>query len=367
MNKKIYFFVSSMYTKDRGRGGISALLHQLIPRIKRSNSRKEIVVVSLFGDLENNSNINEEIIQKSVAHQSDLSILEKTRFWCVSSMHLIKFIVKNYKSLKSSKIISTSPGPSVILAICFRKIFIWENVSFFVKRGFIDFLRLVIFRFREATLIIPTKIEMERLSKIILIPKIIYIPDWHDPLIKPSKRQTNPKKIRFMAAGMLEKRKGFDLLINAVSNIDNDILKSIHFSIYGDGPEFSNLQDLIQRNGLYDIVKLEGFSQNLTEEYLKFDCFILSSRYEGFPLVMVNGLASGMPVIAFDCETGPRDIITNRNGILVKNGDIAALSEAITIFNESYSKRFFFEDCVESASKYNLESIQKYWISMLDD
>ena len=198
------------------------------------------------------------------------------------------------------------------------------------------------------------------------MPNVIYIPDWHDPMIVPSKRNSDSQVLKLMGAGMLENRKGFDLLLMALQKIDKNILNSIHLSIYGDGPQREQLELFIKENNLSRNVSLKGFSRRLNKEYHNFDCFILSSRYEGFPLVMVNALASGMPVIAFDCKTGPSDIITSRNGILVQNGNIDQLSTAIVDFFNESNKRFSYIDCVESSKKYNLSSVLKSWINILD-
>ena len=368
MKNKVFFFVSSLYTIDRGRGGIAELINQLVPELnKKCNNLLEIKVISLFGEVEENTNFYAKVIQNKVDHHSDFSFIKKIKFWVISSKALVYFIFKNFKTLKKAKLVSTSPGPTFILSIFFRKVLVWENVSFFSKRKVLDLVRLLICKLSSSILIVPTKVEKERLSQLIFSPSTIYIPDWHDPEIISLDRDKDPSTITFMAAGMLEKRKGFDLLLKAFKKLDETFLHNIRLNIYGDGPQYNELNSFVEENGLKDTVTFKGFTQNLNKKYHDYDCFILSSRYEGFPLVMVNALASGMPVIAFDCETGPRDIISVKNGILVKNGNIDELSNAIVMFCENYKKRFLFEDCTESAKKYNLKFVINQWVSIFNN
>lgn len=367
MKNKVFFFTSSLYTHDRGRGGIAELLHQLIPELDvNCKNISDIHVISLFGEVEENTQFQVEVIQTKFEHQSDFNFLKKMKFWLVSSVYLLKFIFKNYNELKSAKLISTSPGPTFFLSLFFKENLIWENVSFFSKRKYIDFFRLLICKLSSSTLIVPTRHERDMFLKKMFMPNVIYIPDWHDPMIVPSKRNSDSEVLKLMAAGMLEHRKGFDLLLMALQKIDKDILNSIHLSIYGDGPQREQLKLFIKENNLSSNVSLRGFSRELNKEYHHFDCFILSSRYEGFPLVMVNALASGMPVIAFDCKTGPSDIITPKNGILVENCNVKQLSHAIVNFYENRKESFLFEDCVASSSDYELSSITKSWASLLE-
>ena len=128
MKNKVFFFVSSLYTGDRARGGIAELLHQLIPELDRKcKNILEINVVSLFGDIEEDTKFKAKVIQKTVRHQSDSGYVKKIKFWLITSAFLIKFIFENYNALKAAKLVSTSPGPTFILSIFFRKVFIWEK------------------------------------------------------------------------------------------------------------------------------------------------------------------------------------------------------------------------------------------------
>ena len=134
---------------------------------------------------------------------------------------------------------------------------------------------------------------------------------------------------KIVSAGTLEHRKGFDLLLNAMSKI----LKkhhNIHLTILGDGPERENLKKQILSLNLSDNVTLEGYQNNPYIYFSNADLFVLSSRFEGLPNVVLESLACGTPVVAFNCPGGIDEIIVNESqGVLVPENDVHALSCAI--------------------------------------
>jgi len=134
---------------------------------------------------------------------------------------------------------------------------------------------------------------------------------------------------KIVSAGTLEHRKGFDLLINVMSKIVKKNNK-VHLTLLGDGPEKENLRKQINSLSLSDNVRLAGYQKNPFIYFSKADLFVLSSRYEGLPNVMLESLACGTPVVAFNCPGGIDEIIVNESqGALVPENDVQALSKAI--------------------------------------
>jgi glycosyltransferase involved in cell wall biosynthesis len=140
---------------------------------------------------------------------------------------------------------------------------------------------------------------------------------------------THTSDYKIVSAGTLEHRKGFDLLINVMSKILKKNNK-IHLTILGDGPEKENLRKQINSLNLSDYVTLEGYQKNPYIYFSNADLFVLSSRYEGLPNAMLESLACGTPVVAFNCPGGIDEIIGNESqGTLVPENDVKALSMAI--------------------------------------
>jgi glycosyltransferase involved in cell wall biosynthesis len=87
-------------------------------------------------------------------------------------------------------------------------------------------------------------------------------------------------------------------------------------NIFGEGEQKKELENLVQKFGLQSNIVLKGYSQNIVKEFSESAFFILSSRYEGFPLVLVEALGLGMPCVAFDCPEGPSQLLEKGGGVL---------------------------------------------------
>jgi glycosyltransferase involved in cell wall biosynthesis len=136
-------------------------------------------------------------------------------------------------------------------------------------------------------------------------------------------------RIRLLAVGSLTKQKGFDILIKATARLA--IMKpEIHLTIMGIGPEKKNLEKQICSFFLSDFVTLVGLKENPFPYLHHADLFVLTSRWEGLPNVVLESLACGTPVVAFDCPGSVNEILNNPlQGTLVPTGDVEALIKAI--------------------------------------
>tara|TARA_B110000858_G_C17516742_1_gene342884 strand:- start:37 stop:633 length:597 start_codon:yes stop_codon:yes gene_type:complete len=144
-----------------------------------------------------------------------------------------------------------------------------------------------------------------------------------------------------LAAGRMHKFKQFNLLIKAFVKIA-DKYPDWDLVILGDGEERNFLEQLLVDLEISDRVFFPGSVGNVSEWYEKVDLFVLSSLVEGYPNVLLEAMAYGVPCISFDCETGPSELIKDRiNGILVNpNTKEIGLSKAISevIANEKFRK-----------------------------
>lgn len=135
---------------------------------------------------------------------------------------------------------------------------------------------------------------------------------------------------RVIAVGRLDYQKGFDRLIDAWSLLPEQLRRSWHLDIFGQGEWHDALQAQIDRLGLGASVRLMRPTRQIGMEYAASDFLVMSSHYEGFPMVMVEAMARGLPVVSFNFLCGPRDIIRpGENGLLVPEGDVNALAAAM--------------------------------------
>ena len=132
-----------------------------------------------------------------------------------------------------------------------------------------------------------------------------------------------------VAAGRLEHQKGFDLLIESYRR--SGLKKhGVHLVILGEGSKRASLVEQIEENGLSSSVHLPGFVRNPYSAFKRSRGFVLSSRWEGFGNVLVEAMACGTPVVAFDCPSGPAEVLGDTPGcIVVPAGDLDRLADAM--------------------------------------
>lgn len=166
-------------------------------------------------------------------------------------------------------------------------------------------------------------------GKIITIPNPVYV---HSIRSKISEDQVVPPHKngpKLLAMGSLTRQKGFDLLIDAMAKLVK-IRADIQLTILGAGPEEANLITQIKKMDLSGSITLAGFKENPYPYFYNADLFVLSSRWEGLPNVVLESLACGTPVVAFDCPGCVKEIFDEPSqGVLVPAGDVEAL--ALTI------------------------------------
>lgn len=163
-----------------------------------------------------------------------------------------------------------------------------------------------------------------------------------------------------IAVGRYAYQKGFDLLIEAW-RIVADRHPDWNLRIYGGGDreEFIALKEKYNMSSLY----LESQTQEIIEKYSESSIFALSSRFEGFGMVIVEAMACGVPPVSFTCPCGPRDIINNDvDGLLVENGNIAQLAAKICYLIEHEDiRREMGRQARINAERFRIENIGKQW------
>jgi glycosyltransferase involved in cell wall biosynthesis len=133
----------------------------------------------------------------------------------------------------------------------------------------------------------------------------------------------------FLTAGRLCQEKGFDVLISAFARLLPEFPEA-RLTICGEGPERASLEALCRALGVADHVEMPGFVQDPINRLGAGRIFVLSSRREGFPNVLIEALAAGMPIVAADCPVGPRLALEHGlYGLLVAPQDPAALAEGM--------------------------------------
>jgi glycosyltransferase involved in cell wall biosynthesis len=171
-----------------------------------------------------------------------------------------------------------------------------------------------------------------------------------------------------ITAGRFTPQKGYDLLIPAWAQVAAEH-PEWRLRICGSGQERAALEALVEQHGLGAVVSLERPARDLGAEMERASIFVLSSRHEGLPLVLLEAMSKGMAVLSYDCPTGPAELIDDhRNGILVPAGDVDAFAAGLReLMQDEELRRRCAAAAVETASAYTVEAIGRRWEALLDE
>lgn len=165
-----------------------------------------------------------------------------------------------------------------------------------------------------------------------------------------------------LGMGRLVDQKGFDLLLRAFAQLPESH-RGWRMRILGDGEKRAELEGLATELGIDSRVEFPGITRDPAGELSAAGMFVLSSRYEGFPNVLLEAMASGTPSIAFDCPSGPGEIIDDgSDGLLVESGSVTALRDAIQRLIENPSLRSDLGARARvSVRRYSPENVLSMW------
>ena len=181
-------------------------------------------------------------------------------------------------------------------------------------------------------------------------------------------RRADPDSRVVAAAGELSRRKGFDRLLAAWARVAPRH-PDWRLRIFGDGPERAQLERLIDELGVRGSARLRGYSPRLLEELESASVFAITSRKEGFPMVILEAMSLVIPVVASDFPTGPRDFIADgRDGILVENGRTRLLADALgQLMGDADRRRRFSDAALEKVAGYRIEAIGARWNALFEE
>lgn len=171
-----------------------------------------------------------------------------------------------------------------------------------------------------------------------------------------------------VAMGRLTHQKGFDLLLLAFSKLAKQYPDWV-LLILGEGELKRALITQASELGLTGRVRFAGLVADPFPVLRNSNLFVMASRYEGFPYVLLEAMASGLPVVYTDCPSGPSEIITHElNGILVPNGDVDALSKAMDrLMNSAEERGRLAAKAPEVRQRFGIEKIMDQWETLLTE
>jgi GalNAc-alpha-(1->4)-GalNAc-alpha-(1->3)-diNAcBac-PP-undecaprenol alpha-1,4-N-acetyl-D-galactosaminyltransferase len=225
-------------------------------------------------------------------------------------------------------------------------------------------LRHALYRF--ADVVVAQTIEArELIGRHTSARRCVVIPN---PVMRPdaSARQVEPQgQGLVLAVGRLREEKGYDLLIRAFA-----LTRAQHpgwqLAIAGDGPERERLERLVVELGLRSAVTLLGMVDDPGELMRRASLYVVPSRFEGFPNAMIEAMSCGLPVVSFDCPSGPRAIIRHEtNGLLVPAEHVQALAAAMSrLMGDADLRQRLGGAAREVTSRFALDRVVDEWLAL---
>ena len=195
------------------------------------------------------------------------------------------------------------------------------------------------------------------------INNVIVIPN---PLPFNMSDTSTPPKQQVIAVGRYVHEKGFDLLLESWKYVYAKY-PDWQLVFYGTG-EIGQYKKQAQELGIEKVCSFNGAVKNIQEKYAESSIYALSSRFEGFGMVIIEAMSRRIPVVSFDCPYGPKAIITDgKDGFLVENGNTQQLAERICyLIEHDEERKAMGKHALETARRYDINEIGKQWVSLFN-
>ena len=189
-----------------------------------------------------------------------------------------------------------------------------------------------------------------------------------NPLLPLSPPRERSRLRRIVGVGRLVPEKGFELLIQAFARCIAGH-RDWKLAIFGEGPEREALQSLAARLGIAGSVQFGGLVRETAAELASSEIFALSSKFEGFPNVLLEAMSCGTPVVSFDCPSGPSEIVRDGfDGLIVPPGDVNLLSAALArLMSDGALRTQLGNNARTSVERYSADKISAMWSGLFSE
>lgn len=345
-------------------GGIEKVTIQLANSL-RKKMKYQVYLLSLEKKGEVVFKLRDDIKVNNLNNKISLHNRKKNIFSGINDfIFIILNILKIRKYLKKEKI-DYIVGSDIKLTLLFylaslkikTKVIGMEHFEYDVPSKILQKIRKLYYKnlYKVVTL---TKEDFYKYEEIGLKEKIEVIPNivFYN---KEINHDINSKRI--ISVGRLTYQKGYDLLIEVWNRIEKQF-PDWKLDIFGEGEDKIVLLNKIKELELKNI-KINNFTKNIDAEYQKSSFYVMSSRFEGLPTVLIEALSFGLPIISFECPAGPKTIVLQDiNGELVKNYDIEEFQEKMKKLMNSFDLRKKYTNNARiDLYRYSEDDVLKKW------
>ncbi|MBO9615542.1 MAG: glycosyltransferase family 4 protein [Dyadobacter sp.] len=343
-------------------GGTERVASVIINELAKRNYN--VHVLGLYADPDKIFFPFEPNVKVTSLHIEELKGVRKILY----SQHKIRQFVNNnhidtFVTVES--IMATYSVPS--LAFTGIRHVVWEHFNFKVSLGIAarSFARQLALCFADNIVTLTARdIQFWKHGAWYRRAELVHIPN--PMFLEEQKVNENPSKT-VISVGRITFQKGFDLLVDAWALLPTELRNEWKLLIIGDGEEKPLLEKKINELGMMDSVKLVGATKAVFDYFEQASVYCLSSRFEGLPMVLLEALAFHLPIVAFDCDTGPEELIEQgQNGILVEAGNVSKLSQSLaTLMRDDALRRRMRNHKSQKLHTLELGGIMEQWSRVL--
>lgn len=279
---------------------------------------------------------------------------------------LIKYIRRNKIDIIVACGALYYPFATVAAKLCGIKVICWEHTDPYCKTDhkFQDQCRVFGARLSDCNVLL-TKKALDVYNKRFKRKRNIVITNFVDPKISSMNLPYRADSKMIISVGRLNAQKNFSRLLD----IANMVMKRHPdwvWHVYGEGELRKSLEEKLNKLELNDYVVFKGAVSDLYERYNRYSFMVMTSDYEGFPMTLLEGAASGLPLVAFDVPTGPSEIVLEQNGFLCEMFDINGMINAIEKLISDTNLRCELSDGSRDISQhFEMTNIVNEWYELL--
>ena len=263
------------------------------------------------------------------------------------------------------------------------------NESNIMKRLFAKFwMRSLVEKLRRLDQLVvltdKSKASWPELSNVTVIPDPITILREKETVNSEKFAAAGKREVgvnRVVTIGRYAYQKGYDLLLQAWAEVErtrkeergrrNEEMRELEnwtLDIYGQGDQTDYRQLMAELGIDSNRCHLNGPVEDVVKAYQESSIFVLSSRFEGFGMVLIEAMACGLPVVSFDCPAGPDEIITDGvDGLLVPSGDVYALAEKLMLLmSDENLRRRLGQQARQTAQRYDMTALANQWTALFE-
>lgn len=354
---KLCFFIANLYESGGTQRVTLVLAEQLVKQ------GYDVSIITWYGGKKSFFNVPEKVKMYSLFDKPKIN-LYKT--YLVSLTRYSNII----KKIKPAVVIDVCVPLSIITsaALMFNrsiKKIAWEHFNAAVSWNFFTgkFSRRIVSSFYD-TVVVLTSADKKMYEEKFKAKKVVVIPN---PVTLNVTRQSPGVSPFILAIGRLTYQKGFDMLLEAWAKICNRHT-NWKLRLVGEGEDRDKLINQAEQLGITEKIEFIPATKAVEQYYTDASIYVMSSRFEGLPLVLIEAKAFGLPLISFNCETGPRDVIThNYDGLLVEPNNVTALAGAIEqLITLPGTRKQFAANGIAQLQKFSIPAILAQWQEIIN-